>query len=184
MRRITSILVLCPALLGGCATLSESQCAGGDWFGIGEADALAGWTRDRLALHDQACAEYGIAPDPRGYEAGYSQGLVGFCVPAKTFALGLRGGNYYGQCPPTTEADLLPAFDLGREVHAIDQALIRIEVEIDRLRGEIEDEKTSPLTREAAAQQLDHVKDERDLRRYERDTLLASARARGYGNVW
>jgi hypothetical protein len=171
-------------LFAGCATLSESDCGQGDWFGIGEADARAGHTPDRLARHDEACTRYGVRPDPRGYQAGFAQGLVAFCVPAEAFSLGRRGGSYYRQCGPEIERDFLPAYALGSDVHAIDQDLIRIEIEIDHLRDEVKDEKNSPETRAAAEHQLGYVKDERDRRRHDRDQLLARARDYGYGNVW
>jgi hypothetical protein len=170
--------------LPGCATLSESQCGQGDWFGVGESDALSGYTADRIHLHAEACGKYGIAPDPRGYDAGYAQGLETFCQPPAAFALGRRGAAYHGQCPRASDPIFLPAFDLGREVHAIEQELIRIEGEIGHLRDAVKDEDGTPASREAAERQLHHVKDERDRRRHARDDLLARARARGYGNVW
>lgn len=184
MRLLRLPLLAVLLALGGCATLSESDCGQGDWFGIGEADALGGYTPDRLARHDEACAKFGVVPDPRGYRAGYEQGLVGFCVPPQAFELGRRGASYYRQCPPPTEADFLPAYDLGRDVYTIDQDLVRIEIEIERLRDEVKDEKNSPETRAAAEHQLGYVKDQRDRRRHDRDVLLSRARDYGYGNVW
>jgi hypothetical protein len=178
------LIGLTSLILGGCATLSEEQCGRGDWFGIGEADALAGNTPDRLSQHHAACAKYGVAPDAAAYDAGYGQGLEAFCVPAQGFALGRRGGSYYRQCPPETDVAFLPAHHLGHEVHALEQDLIRIESEIDDLRDEIKDEKTDAAARATAEQQLRYVKDERDRRRAARDQLLARAREYGYGNVW
>jgi hypothetical protein len=172
------------AMLPGCATLSESDCGRGDWFGIGEADALAGHASDRIAQHDEACARYAIAPDPHAYRLGYEQGLLRFCVPPEAFALGRRGGSYHRQCPGASEAVFLPAYDLGRDVYALDQELIRLDLEIDRLRDEIDNEKTSPETRAAAGRELDHVKDERERREWERGERLARAREHGYGDVW
>jgi hypothetical protein len=170
--------------LPGCATLSESQCGQGDWFGVGESDALSGYTADRIHLHADACGEYGITPDPRDYDAGYAQGLATFCQPPAAFALGRRGATYHGQCPRESDAVFLPAYDLGREVHAIDEDLVRIESGIGHLRDAMNDEAGTPASREAAERELRHVKDERDHRRRVRDDLLAQARARGYGNVW
>jgi hypothetical protein len=172
------------ALSSGCATLNEAQCGSGDWFGIGESDALGGHTPDRIVQHDKACAKFGLAPDPNGYNAGYAQGLVGFCVPAEAFALGRRGASYYRQCPPEAERDFIPAYELGSDVYAIDQELIRIDIEIDDLRDDIKDEKTSPESREGLEQRLDYVKDDRDRRSYERSALIDRARQRGYGDVW
>jgi hypothetical protein len=170
--------------LNGCATLNESQCAGGDWFGIGESDARAGHLTSRINQHGEACAKYALAPDPNAYDAGYRQGLVVFCTPESAFALGHRGGTYYRQCPPDAERDFLPAFDLGADVYAVDQEVIRIEREIDELRDDIKDDDTSPEARSHLERQLDYVKDERDRRQYERSNLLDRARQRGYGDIW
>ena len=184
MRALGCLFAIALPFLTGCATLSESDCGQGNWFAIGESDALGGYTPDRLAQHDEACARFGVTPDPRGYQAGYQQGLARFCVPPEAFLLGRRGASYYRQCPPAAEAAFLPAYDLGRDVYTIDQDLVRIEIEIERLRDEIKDEKNSPETRAAAEHQLGYVKDERDRRQYDRDQRLARAREYGYGDVW
>jgi hypothetical protein len=172
------------AVLPGCATLSESQCLSGDWFGVGDADARAGYSPDRLAAHEQACAKHGVGVDPDGYRAGYTQGLVVFCVPPEAFALGRRGATYYRQCPPGVERDFIPAYELGVDLHAIEQDLVRIDVEIARLRDEIDDDKTSPVSRDIAGASLRQVKDERERREYDRMRLIDRARERGYGEVW
>ncbi len=182
---VRAAIVAVPAFaLAGCATLNQSDCAAGDWFGIGRQDALWGHTPDRLAQHEKACVKYGFGSDPYAYEAGFSQGLVEFCVPEKAFDLGRRGGSYYRQCPPEANDWFMPAYDLGRQVYDIDQELIRIESEIGDLRKEMKDDKASQESRDAAEQRLRYVKNDRDRRERERDRLLERARQRGYGSVW
>jgi len=170
--------------LAGCATLGEAQCQQGDWFGIGASDARSGYTADRLAAHEAACARYAVTPDADGYYAGYGRGLQDFCVPAEAFALGRRGASYYRQCPAEIERDFIPAFDLGTDVYAVEQALLRLDIEIEELRKEIRSDKTSPLGREQAEQRLGYVKEERRRRDYDRSALLDRARQRGYGSYW
>lgn len=184
MRLVPSTAVLTVCLgLSGCATLNEAQCGSGDWFGIGVADARAGYTSDRLALHDKACAKYAMAPDPEPYHAGYREGLVSFCVPAEAFLLGRRGAGYFHQCPSESERDFIPAYDLGSDVHAVEQDLVRIDIEIAQLREEVDD-ADSDTAREGAGQRLDYAKDERERREYDRSTLLERARERGYSDGW
>ena len=50
--------------------------------------------------------------------------------------------------PAGAERDFIPAYELGSDVYAIDQELIRIDIEIDDLRDDIKDEKTTPESRE------------------------------------
>lgn len=182
-RHVMAALVLGFALTG-CATLSQSDCATGDWFHIGRQDALWGYAPDRLAQHEKACVKHGFGSDQQGYEAGFAEGLIAFCVPEKAFDLGRRGSSYYRQCPPEADAWFMPAFDLGRQVYDLDQELTRIESEIEDLRKEMKDDKASQESRDAAGQRLRYVKNDRDRRERERDALLDRARRRGYGNVW
>lgn len=170
--------------LGGCATLSESECLRGDWYAIGASDGRNGYTPNRLTYHDKACARHGMGVDVHAYEAGHAEGLRQFCVPPRAFVLGRDGGTYYRQCPPETEADFLSAYDLGREVHAVEQELVTLESEIESLRKEMNDDKASATTRDIAEQRLRYVKNDRDRRERDRDGLLERARRQGYGNVW
>ena len=180
--RLSAILAALLSL-SGCATLNEAQCGSGDWFGIGAADARGGYTADRLALHEKACAKYALATDPEPYYAGYREGLVSFCVPTEAFLLGRRGAGYFHQCPAEIERDFIPAYDLGSDVHAVEQDLARIDIEIAQLREEVDD-ADDDVAREGAGQRLDYAKDERDRREYDRSTLLARARERGYSDGW
>lgn len=182
IRRV-SVLVL---LLGlqGCATLSEGECVQGDWYGIGEFDARSGHTPDRLGAHRQACAEYGIGVEPEAYRAGYAQGLLAFCVPESGFDFGRRGSTYYGQCPRDLEPEFLRAFDMGQDLHALEQELLALDSEIEDLRKAGRDEDLTEEEQAANRRALRQAKDHRERRQAERYRLLERARNRGYGQVW
>lgn len=169
--------------LHGCATLSEAQCHMGDWFGIGETDARSGYV-DRIPLHNKACAEYGVAVEPREYDAGYARGLQDFCVPEQGFAFGRRGGTYYGQCPPDAERDFVPAFELGTDLYALELEMLQLDNEIERLRKQ---GRKDGLTREEF-EDIDRALEiaKRDHRRLEDDRgrIIDRAQRRGYGSVW
>ncbi len=170
--------------LAGCATLSETDCRHGDWYGIGASDGRNGYTPDRLIHHDKACAKHGFGVDAQAYHAGHAEGLRQFCIPPRAFTLGRDGATYYHQCPPETEGAFLPAYHLGLDTHAIEQELAKLESEIDTLRKEIADEKTTATARDIAEQRLRYVKNDRERRERDRDALLERARRMGYGNVW
>ena len=111
-------------------------------------------------------------------------GLRQFCVPPRAFTLGRENGTYHRLCPADIEPDFLAAYDLGRDVHAIEQELASLEDEIESLLDEIDADKTSETAREMAEQRLRYVKKDRDRRERDRDALLERARRLGYGNVW
>ncbi len=184
MRLIRWTFALTALALSGCATLNEAQCTDGDWFGIGANDARSGHTPDRIVQHRRACEKFAVMPEPQDYDAGYQVGLIDFCVSREGFLLGHRGASYYGQCPPDTEHDFIPAYELGLDLYAIDQDLQRIHSEISDLRKTIKDEKASDTERQSAGRQLDYVKEELQRRQYDRGVLVERARQRGYGSVW
>lgn len=172
------------ALLTGCATLSESECVRGDWFGIGLSDARSGHRADRLGEHQKACAKHGYGVDRPAYEAGYHEGLVDFCTPAQAFRSGRDGKNYPDQCPLPLSRSMRPAWELGSDVHALERELDDYQREMNKLDAEIRDDKTSDANREVALRRVRHVQTDHDRRERERDRLLEQARRRGYGNVW
>lgn len=178
------VLLLLVASLTGCATLDESACNQGDWFGIGERDGRNGHHDSRLVEHRKACAKYGIAPDEPAYRGGYWLGLQAFCVPPQGFALGRRNGGYHGLCPQETEAGFLQAMELGGDVWLAEQDIAGADKLIEELRDDLKDDKTTEETRKALERELERLKLDRRRHEDRRDMLLERARARGYGEVW
>jgi hypothetical protein len=87
------ITALCSGALalGGCASMSESQCQVADWQRVGYADGAAGIGETRLADYVTACGEIGITPNERAYRRGWDEGIVGFCRPANGWREGVMG---------------------------------------------------------------------------------------------
>jgi hypothetical protein len=121
-------------LLGGCATLSEDQCRGGDWQAIGFRDGQNGRTADYLAQHRNACAKYALGADEAAYLLGRERGLQHYCTPAIGLAAGRRGERYAGVCPLESETDFLRGFELGQSVY---EARKRVD-ELQRQRRELD----------------------------------------------
>ena len=70
MNQIRGLLGITLAFaLGGCASLSESDCRKGDWYGIGTSDGRNGYTPNRLSHHDKACAKHGMGVNVHDYHA-------------------------------------------------------------------------------------------------------------------
>lgn len=181
-RNLAAMALLLP--LAGCATLSESDCARGDWHRIGFDDGRWGYTTQRLSHHDKACAKHGFGVDAQAYHAGYADGLRLFCVPSRAFSLGRKGDSYHHQCPPEAESAFMPAYHHGWDVFEFEKELEHLEKEIDELIIEIDDENTGDTARDIAERRLRHVTNDRNRRERDRDALLQRARRLGYENAW
>ena len=96
MRSATIGMLAVVALLGGCATMSESECLTVDWQTVGFEDGVAGYSGDRIGQHRKACAKHGVSPDLVGYQRGREAGLREYCQPANGFRVGSHGGSYAG----------------------------------------------------------------------------------------
>ncbi|MBK6277292.1 MAG: DUF2799 domain-containing protein [Gammaproteobacteria bacterium] len=84
--------------LGGCASLSESECADADWEQIGYRDGAAGTSGRRIAAHAKSCAEYGFTVDEETWRAGYDRGIDSYCTPSTRYARASRA-QCAGVCP-------------------------------------------------------------------------------------
>ncbi|GAA0201127.1 hypothetical protein GCM10009123_05570 [Kangiella japonica] len=80
-------------LLSGCATLSETECASGNWEQIGYKDGKSGRDSDYIIKHESSCIEYGVQLDRETYEAGRQQGLARYCTADNGFGRGTRGSS-------------------------------------------------------------------------------------------
>ena len=61
--RFAFAMAIGAAVLGGCATIPEDQCAKTDWYELGLKDGRAGYTAERVVQHREACAGVKIEPD-------------------------------------------------------------------------------------------------------------------------
>lgn len=139
-RHLLVVLVtLALAAMGGCASLSESECRGGDWQSIGYRDGVEGETGAKLAEHQDACTKYGITPDLAAYSAGRDAGLKVFCTPRNAFRFGARGSLYEGQCPSDLELAFRGAYEEGHQLHGYELAASEAKRDVDRIEQSMRD---------------------------------------------
>jgi hypothetical protein len=126
-------------ILSACATLSKNQCQQGDWYGIGLADGRAGMAMNRLAEHNEACAEYGIVVNATTYLEGRSQGLIYYCRLGNAFVSGLQGQRYQYVCPPAIDAVFARCnaaayhvYELRNNLNSIDNKLSNVENQLKK----------------------------------------------------
>ncbi|MFC4161493.1 DUF2799 domain-containing protein [Chitinimonas lacunae] len=131
------VSALLPALLGGCAALSESECRVGDWYGIGERDGRNG-RPDRIGSYAEACNKYAVLPDIGDYQSGRERGLRSYCLPENGYREGRSGSSYQGVCPAETASAFLREYERGRVVYELAQQVDRLDHEVRRLGRDID----------------------------------------------
>jgi hypothetical protein len=125
------------AFLAGCASLSEDQCRGGDWAGIGFSDGAAGRGLARLEAHRRACAEVGIVPDVAAWTAGRERGLRAYCTPEVAYREGRRGASIAEGCTAAERSRMIQAHDRGRQFWRIEQEIRDLRTDMREIEREI-----------------------------------------------
>lgn len=187
-------------LLGGCATgMSEEQCAGANWYALGERDGLYGETLEKFDERAARCGSFGLPADLEAYRAGRERGLQRYCTPDAGFDAGLNGRPYRGVCPPATESVFLDEYNIGLRLHnltsAHESAIEAYESALDalashrhglrrareKLRSEdLSDEERSRLQREVERHRREIERIERDLPRLSAQIDSAQGRLEDY----
>ncbi len=142
--------------IGGCATLSETECRMGDWRGLGFEDGRAGHPLSRLGEHRKACAEYRIVPDEVAYREGRDTGLRHYCELPNALQEGLAGRRYQGVCPAGVDRDFRDLNDAAYRVQDLRGDVEGVDNQIDGLERKLRSDKTSDKHR---AQIRDEIRD-------------------------
>ncbi|MFE9082855.1 DUF2799 domain-containing protein [Brevundimonas sp. NPDC003935] len=185
------------ALLAGCTTMTKEQCLAGAWGEKGYQDGLSGYQPSRLDDHAQACAKYGAAPNPSAYLSAREDGLRTYCTWESGFRQGRQGNSYGGVCSPAEERDFLPAYEDGRRIYVVEQAvssaqsalnsaISRIESREDKLEAKQRELRQDGLTDEDRDRIRDRIREvrgelqeaRRDARRAEEELRYAEIEAR------
>lgn len=167
-------------LLSGCATMNEDQCLVGDWGGQGWSDGAAGRSIGRIEDHAKACAKYGVAPNMSAYLASREDGLRTYCTWRNGFRQGREGASYGGVCAPAEEREFLPAYEDGRRIYAVEQAVSSAESALNSAISRI-DNRENKLEAKQRELRQDGLTDEerrriRDRIREVRDEIRAARR--------
>jgi len=149
LRVFAALAVL--ASLGGCASLSKSECMNANWEDIGIRDGANGQPEEYLIQHSTACAKVNVVPDRGAYLHGREQGLERFCVPHRVYQLGEYGNGFdVGICRNFDQDRLQAAYEKGRDVNQRSNELSSIDNEIRSINTRLEGkdkENEQPLTK-------------------------------------
>jgi hypothetical protein len=144
--RLFATLVLL-GTLGGCASLSKSECMNANWEDIGIRDGANGQPEEYLIQHSTACAKVGVAPDRGAWLHGREKGLERFCLPHRAYQIGEYGNGFdVGICRNFDQDRLQDAYEKGRDVHRLANELSSIDSEMRDINVRLEDkDKDKPL---------------------------------------
>jgi hypothetical protein len=149
VRSIPLAAIACLIVLGGCASLSESQCLADDWQTIGYSDGLQGKQTSALLKHQNACIKHGVAPDRDGYLSGWHEGIAQYCQPANGFAVGKRGSGYANVCPEQLQPAFFAAYQDGRQLYLARAEINNLERQIDRSQRQLNKVKSALVEAES-----------------------------------
>lgn len=163
------LFTLIALLLSGCASLSETECRSGDWYGVGLVDGQNGAPLSRLSDHREACAEFGISIDGDRYRAGRDEGLRSYCTPENGVHVGRSGATYHNVCPAELAGEFMRQYRFGYTIWEVEQALERIdrhiaEIDSELAKKDLSDEARRKLRRERDDLEEEHEDRERELR--------------------
>jgi hypothetical protein len=74
MTRTISALLVTGALLAGCASMSDVECRGANWYALGERDALHYGLQPQIDQYAHQCSRHGVQPSEKDYLAGWIVG--------------------------------------------------------------------------------------------------------------
>jgi hypothetical protein len=137
MRSAIAFAMLATLALTGCASLSEKECRGGDWYSIGLRDGAGGRTEDYVSQHAAACQEHGVAPDYERWLEGRERGLERFCTARNGYRIGEVGGTYQDVCFAGAEMEFRRGYELGLRMNRVQSRLDQIENEIRTIEGSL-----------------------------------------------
>lgn len=153
LRVFTALALL--ASLGGCASMSKSECVAANWEDVGIRDGASGRPEEYLIQHSKACAKVNVVPDRGAWLHGREQGLDRFCVPYRAYQIGEYGGGFdVAICRDYDQDRLVNAYEQGREVNRLAGSLAAIDGEMGDIHERLEDEELDKKERLALAFRL------------------------------
>ena len=160
--RIFAALALV-ASLGGCASLSKSECLSANWEDVGIRDGANGQPEEYLIQHSKACAKVNVVPDRGAWLHGREQGLDRFCVPYRAYQIGENGYGFDAAiCRNYDQDRLISAYEQGREVNRLGNQLASIDSEIAGIHDRLDDDDMEKKERIALAFRLGQLAHERN----------------------
>lgn len=134
LRRFLQVAVVLASVLvlSNCSSISEQECAIGDWYSIGVNDGKAGADSKKYRKYQQECASHGIQADYSRYQQGYEQGLVFYCDFAHGEAHGRSGASYNTACSGKLEPQFRQGYERGNRWYQVKSAVNNLQFELEQ----------------------------------------------------
>lgn len=161
MERLLSLSLGVLLVLGGCSSMSKSQCRGYDWQTVGHRDGLEGAKPAALLRYQDACLKHGVTPDRDAYLAGWNEGVVQYCQPGNAFVVGTRGAGYGNVCPSHLQDDFRAAYSDGRQIYVARTEVAHTRAAIEQREQRVRDLKVELIDIAAAMLAPEHTPSER-----------------------
>lgn len=153
MNKISLGLIVLTALLGGCESMSPSECATANWHERGVTDGRQGQP-DNAADYHESCAKAGVQMDLASYRSGRTQGLQSYCRPDNAIKEGLAGRPYNNVCPESSNGSFKTFHAAAYRQQEARKTLTRLQDEQKRSEQELLDAKTTPRRKATLRDQL------------------------------
>lgn len=138
--QIRLLFALALVSLGGCETLSRSECQTADWYSIGVRDGGNGYTEDRYLQNAKACAKRGLPSDRERWMEGREHGLERYCTARNAFEVGSQSASYQGVCRDRSEGEFMHGYELGRALADARSRRSHWDSEMHRIRHRLEED--------------------------------------------
>lgn len=112
-------VIIFAAAATGCASVSEDQCAAGNWLERGYKDGLKGRSSSKISKYADQCSEYGFAVNSTAYLRGHRDGVELYCTYENGFALGENGSDFNPVCAEGVGDGFAEGYDDGRQRYEI-----------------------------------------------------------------
>ena len=148
MKSTSFFWVLLFFVLGGCATMNQSECINADWKMIGIEDGTLGRAQSYIGQHRRACSKYNITPDLTNYQIGHTEGLKQYCTKQRGYEEGQRGKKYNGVCPANLEHNFLKGYNAGNKIYKVKMNIRSLSSNISAKRKELKKIKEEVVVKE------------------------------------
>lgn len=157
--RLIATLFALPFLFLSCSTISKKDC-NKNMHDLGLSQGRAGSPKKYTDDLRNTCMSSKPDIDLEGYEKGFYQGWMEYCLPNKAFEMGKRSDRYFSFCPAEREASFREKYLVGKQ-HA----------ELKDVERDIMDkmEEMKPHINESATNLDDYTKIQKELDRIRRE---------------
>lgn len=158
MKRMTLLLLGLFGLvvLTACSNLSESECKGGDWYGIGIQDGTKGRLLTYFEKHVKACSKFGVTPQEVPWREGRERGLRLYCTPENAYQVGRGGRAFSPVCTAEEAADMSLPNSIGLKYYRLGERIDRLKADLDDL--PFEAVRTGTETDEEYSRRIAHLR--------------------------